>query len=706
MIRDQSEKEAPSSGVVPLMSEYSTMASSILRTAMTYFSPREEIPRLVLENTIEEAIKVSDENFGIQAAVAWAGGYEFPQEMIESDLRCFKAAQLDFETMVRRRLKILSSERLSKGRVDQLRSDNPERTLLYDLVGGMRVPLPPGFKPNGKEPSAALRATYVKVHPAVNRMLGDVVKSRLAFLLPKELAVQTIKNLHLSSAHWATKKGKPSGRPIGDMTYVQGTPLNSPEATARAVEFYGVIEHPTIDRIIKMVLEFWDSVRMSDPTARWEDIRIWKMDLKGAYTLLSFRPEDAGLFGMEVTGNLVYLQIAGIFGWSCTPAAFQVVTRALKHELNHALKSSVDMYVDDTVGCCLDRDLESDKALARGICTSLLGPNAIADEKTESGTRLDVIGYVIDLSLKRVSISRKNHLNAIYGFMTVDLSQPMALKMAQKLASWGSRYGRICRAMRPFCGALHRLTAGRDSRHATFMVSDEAKIAVRAWRAMLFLLRYDEERWSRTLESFSDKTPVYIVEFDASLKGAGVLWYQRVAGAEVCLGGSAVSLECLDFGDDSSFQNLSEYIGGIIGLIGLVKMGVRKASIEMRGDSVSALTWAQTERYRGERVTNASMVFTALCVNYQLDVQVATHISGVENHRCDALSRLKENESIEVVMNRIGLGGCSVLDLEGCPSVHALVSACAATTFVNEDQFIEYWGGLRDAVRDLEDELV
>ena len=46
-------------------------------------------------------------------------------------------------------------------------------------------------------------------------------------------------------------------------------------------------------------------------------------------TLLSFRPDDAGLFGMLLTGDLVYLQIAGTFGWAGTPAAFQVVTRAI-----------------------------------------------------------------------------------------------------------------------------------------------------------------------------------------------------------------------------------------------------------------------------------------------------------------------------------------------------------------------------------------
>jgi hypothetical protein len=94
------------------------------------------------------------------------------------------------------------------------------------------------------------------------------------------------------------------------------------------------------------------------------------MDLKGAYTLLSFRPEDAGLFGMLLTGDLVYLQIAGIFGWAGTPAAFQVVTRAISWELRHALQSSTLMYVDDIIGGCFAEDVEKDLAKTREICTS------------------------------------------------------------------------------------------------------------------------------------------------------------------------------------------------------------------------------------------------------------------------------------------------------------------------------------------------
>jgi hypothetical protein len=74
------------------------------------------------------------------------------------------------------------------------------------------------------------------------------------------------------------------------------------------------------------------------------------MDLRGAHSLLSFRPEDLGLFAMLFSDDLVYPQMVGIFGWSGTPAAFQVVTRAITWELRHALRSRTVMYVNDVMG--------------------------------------------------------------------------------------------------------------------------------------------------------------------------------------------------------------------------------------------------------------------------------------------------------------------------------------------------------------------
>ena len=57
---------------------------------------------------------------------------------------------------------------------------------------------------------------------------------------------------------------------------------------------------------------------------------------------------------------------------------------------------------------------------------------------------------------------------------------------------------------------------------------------------MLYLVHFDETHFTRPLFSFKDDPPVYIVEFDASLKGAGVVWYRR----------HAIDLHMLNFGGD------------------------------------------------------------------------------------------------------------------------------------------------------------
>ena len=248
--------------------------------ANSYFPQGGRLPSAFLEALMTEAIIASDDQYGVDAAVAWADKYVFPREMLESDVRRFQAAQLDLVAMVARRLKLLSSDRLSGERVERLKADNPERTLLFDLAVGMRVPRPTGNKPNGSQPVAALRSTYLKVSSAMKKMLGGIVEQRLAFLLPKAMAVRYISNLHVGAAHWTPKKGKPSGRPIGDLTYVTGTPLNSEETMAAAAEFYGAIRHPTIAEMVRMMLSFWEKAVEADPTVQWGKLRLWKMDLR------------------------------------------------------------------------------------------------------------------------------------------------------------------------------------------------------------------------------------------------------------------------------------------------------------------------------------------------------------------------------------------------------------------------------------------
>ena len=216
----------------------------IMATIESYFAPGEKYLVAKLLETVRDAQEIADTNYGVDEAVEWAEGYEFPMEMLAKDLRSFEEANRDFELMVRTRLEALQSSRLNLERIAGLSVDNPERELLCDLAVGMRVPIPVGFTPNGTGVLTPLRTSYLMVHQAVNRMVGETVARGLGFLLPKDLAIETIPRLHLCTAHWAQKRGKKSGRPIGDMTYVDGTPLNTDETTKEAEEIYGPIRHP------------------------------------------------------------------------------------------------------------------------------------------------------------------------------------------------------------------------------------------------------------------------------------------------------------------------------------------------------------------------------------------------------------------------------------------------------------------------------
>jgi hypothetical protein len=685
--------------------EDTSVAPIVGRWAEACFPTGSQTTEGELRELLREAAEAAKQDYDAGSAVEWAEGYTFPPEYVESDVRCLQAAQLDFPVMVRRRLTTLAAGRMNAERVARLRPDNPELELLKDLVVGMKVHLPEDFTPNGMMPRSPRRPIYETVATAVNRMLGGIVDQRLAFLLPLEMAQRHIPNLHICKAHWTHKKGKKCGRPLGDLSNVDGIAINNDDTAALAVEYYGRIRHPTITDIAVMIYEFWIDARSKNPHVRWEDMRIWKMDLKGAYTLLSFRPEDVGLFAMLLTGDLVYLQIAGIFGWSGTPAAFQVVTRAICWELRHSLRGRSLMYVDDILGVCFESDLKEDLATTRSICTDLLGPSSVADDKTEFGVRLDMIGYTIDLSISperaRVLIARKNFLTALHGFISTDTSKRLNLRHAQMLASWGTRYGMICRVMRPFCGALNRMTWGRTEQHALFFMSEEAIIAVQCWRAMLCLVRYRETEFTRTLESFTHTTPVVIAEFDASLSGAGLIWLARNNGAEEVLGVSAVDLTRLGFGVDSSYQNLSEFIGAVLSVIGQVVLGFTGASLALRGDSVTALTWAITERPRGAIVTNAAMVWTLLCIATDINVKEVTHIAGADNEKCDRLSRrgASPKTSISEDATDMGMPGARVLEMNGDETIMGIIELCDPRIKLDsEPQFIEFWTRARIAI--------
>ena len=667
-------------------------------------------PTAVIERLVEEAYATQDEIFGKEKAAEWGGQFEIPQAAVDSDEALLKANSNNFVRMAEQRFQQILPSRLNEERVKAVISaDNPERERLLGLAAGMEIPLPTGFRPNGKldyrtgehcadhTGAEPLRQLYVETAPAVNKQLMKLHGLGLAFLLTAPTVYWMLKGDHKMVASWAAKACSEAGRVLMDPSHTKvklGSVMNGKEVKAACEKLWGPIQHPTITDLIGMVVNFFAKAREKDPTVRWEDLVLWKMDLRAAFTLLSVAPKNTPLFTMNLTGGLVIIVLCGLFGWTGTPFAFQVVTRAIVHELQkiHSLLmlGALLMYVDDIMGVCFRKDLLGEQGTARRVCTGLLGPTAVAEDKTEDGRALVWIGYLVDLDRQLVNMSPRNFRKCLYCFFVVDLTKKVPVKTLERLASLAERYSELYPYMRPFQRALYASYTGLNDHVSVDMARHpEAVRAIRFWRVMLCAAALDEERFARTFESFLPKTPQYIVEFDGCLQGVGILVYeQREDGSEVLRGGGAMDLGPLNFGVDSAYQNLGEFFGPTLAPVVLRALGLVQSGpclIHLRGDSVTGLKWAATRRFKGNNVSNAAMVFTAMVVGGVVEVTGVTHIPAEKNKRADGLSRHK-------TMSELGMGDVPFVDLSRDPVALEIRELCDPALDVGTDErFAAHW---------------
>jgi hypothetical protein len=218
--------------------------------------------------------------------------------------------------------------------------EDPNKPFLIKLIDGIEIFTTPGFTPNKKPPP--LRKKYKSVAPAVNKMMFDLYRKGAVLLLPTDQLVEKVTNLHFSMTNWAPKKGKEQGRPISDSSFLpdDSSPLNSKDVKDIVKGEWGNIIHPTIQTLVEMVL------RIAAKYGR-DDILLWKMDLANAFGLLNILPSSVHLLANELTNNVTLLYIVGLFGWTGTPYAFDVVTRSIRWGVRRVVNGEVDMYVDN-----------------------------------------------------------------------------------------------------------------------------------------------------------------------------------------------------------------------------------------------------------------------------------------------------------------------------------------------------------------------
>ena len=603
---------------------------------MAWDLSREELKQDDVHKLYLEAEEICGTKFGIEAALAWAENFELPPEVGIRDHEKLKSYQGCLTSYVNSIHEKDRDIRLNYDRVSKyVPLTDPDYEAIQRLVKGIPIFTPNDFQPNNGIVNGKLmklRAKYLTMPSVINRLVYELYERGKVIILPTSIAREN-RVTHYSALSWTTKVGKPQGRLIGDTSATEsGTPLNSIEVKILFDENFGNIHHPTIVEIAQMICDVAS-------VEGWENIVLWKMDLKGAFTLLYVLPNDVPLLSFELTGNLTVMHHTGMFGYTGMPASFDVVSRVISRNLQLLIKGKLTIYVDDLIGVCRKTDQNHDQAKAVEFCEGLLGPDAVAHDKTETGRKLDIIGWSICLDTQRVGLARKNMLKTFYGLVNLKEEEIVNLQEIQRIASWAARYSLVCRQLRPFTRALYGCIQHYTNKHVKIKLPDDAVNTINLWRCFFTYLEINPKKYERAISSFVCRPPTVFLEYDASLGGAGIILSRKIAD------GTEEDWKVIqqDFhyriSGQSGYQNTVEFIGIVLGVVALSCLGFRDESITIRGDNKSSLKWGLTENYKSLTCRRAALVLTTVSIKYNITISDQIHIAGETNVRCDKLSR-------------------------------------------------------------------
>ena len=172
---------------------------------------------------------------------------------------------------------------------------------------------------------------------------------------------------------------------------------------------------------------------------------------------------------------------------------------------------------------------------------------------------------------------------------------------------------------------------------------------------------------------------------------------------EVPLGGVAVDLRGLGFGMEAKFQNCSEFIGIIVGILGLISEGWDRSAIAVRGDSKTALSWVEKGNFRSSLATNAATVFVAIKATKGFTVVDATHLSHDENWRTDMLSRKGAEQRWDSLIKELGEKDPALKGLPMVPvNISKLLRLCdPSVVFEQCEEFGKFWGEVQELIASL-----
>jgi hypothetical protein len=120
-------------------------------------------------------------------------------------------------------------------------------------------------------------------------------------------------------------------------------------------------------------------------------------------------------------------------------------------------------------------------------------------------------------------------------------------------------------------------------------------------------------------------------------------------------------------------------------------MGIKTIRIKLRGDSITALTWADKLRPKGDSVINSAVIFTLMVVTWNVEITGTEYITSKDNYGPDRLSRNPRTDT----MATLGHSDVVHVDLNNDPAVAEILRLCNPKTDLGSEQgFRAFW---RDA---------
>ncbi len=238
---------------------------------------------------------------------------------------------------------------------------------------------------------------------------------------------------------------------------------------------------------------------------------LWKGDLAGAFTLLSFRPQDTHRLASPLKDGWVWIPLVGLFGWAGMPFTFAVLSRILVALIIFIIWGLLLIYVDDLLAVSSVAKVDSDIKKAKSVVLALLGPTAWAEDKLERSDTNEqrsivALGWLISLKRRSLTISEKSLKKALGYFFSTNLKKKLSLKKLLRLASFAQRLTLVLPELKILLPDLYLPLIGMNNMRAEVTLPEETVTAILFWRAAL-LLYYVENLFERPLESMRIRAP-------------------------------------------------------------------------------------------------------------------------------------------------------------------------------------------------------